>query len=242
MKTAFTQEQYDEAYPDGIDRHWWSYARSDVLASLLDKLALRQTPILEVGAGRGFVVKGLRERGFECDGVELADSNPIAEARAYLRADCAAEALPLAQRERYEVILLLDVIEHIEDADAFMAGLRDAFPKLKRIIVTVPAGLALWSNYDEFYGHFRRYNLAMLEAHAQKLGAQLEHNHYFFRALYLPAWCLLKLGQKRSTQFKAPPTGWKRHLHVGIAACVKLDYFLLPKWWGGSSAIASFRF
>ena len=47
--------------------------------------------------------------------------------------------LPLAERVRFDTILLLDVIEHIPDPAALLKRLSDGFPNLSHLIVTVPA-------------------------------------------------------------------------------------------------------
>ena len=73
-----------------------------------------------------------------------------------------ARQLEVAQRNEVRTILLLDVIEHLEDPVAFLAELRSHFPALRHLLLTVPARQELFSNYDEFNGHFRRYDPALL--------------------------------------------------------------------------------
>lgn len=68
----------------------------------------------------------------------------------------------LPPQGRFDAILYIDVIEHIEDA---AAELRTATAHLRaggRLIVLVPAHNFLFSELDRALGHFRRYNKSML--------------------------------------------------------------------------------
>lgn len=197
--------------------------------------------MLEVGAGRGVVVKTLREQGFDCDGVELAPASPVPGVEKYFYSGIGAADLPAEQRECYQAILLLDVIEHIEQPLQFLQMLRDAFPNANKYVIAVPASQSLWSNHDEFYGHFRRYDLPMLTSLAQGLDGKVQSNSYFFRLLYLPVWLQLKLGQPRNTKL-ATPLGFMAMIHGLIATLAKLDYYLLPDGVPGTSAIVSIDF
>lgn len=241
MTTAFSDEQYDEAYPDGIDGHWWCWARANVFASALASAGLKKSRILEVGAGRGVVIKTLREYGFDCEGVELANVTPVPQVADHFTSGKAAADMDATQRDGYEVLMLLDVIEHIENPLAFLEELVQAFPNVKKILIAVPAGQQLWSNHDEFYGHYRRYSTAMLADLATGLGASLEANRYFFRILYPLLWLPIKLGFSRNTNLATPKksTAW---LHKLAGRVAQLDYNLLPQSVPGSSALAIFTF
>jgi SAM-dependent methyltransferase len=65
--------------------------------------------------------------------------------------------------EKYDTIIYIDVIEHIED-DA--AELKEAASRLKaggHLIILVPAHEWLFSPFDKAIGHFRRYNKRRLQ-------------------------------------------------------------------------------
>lgn len=56
----------------------------------------------------------------------------------------------------YDTVVMSDVIEHIEDwKKALSEAIRVA---RKKVIITVPAYRWLWSDYDKFLGHYRRYH------------------------------------------------------------------------------------
>lgn len=240
MKTEFSNDQYDSNYPDGAEHHWWFLARSRIVANAIKAFAGPKSSVLEVGCGRGTVVKGLREAGIDCSGVELAKARPILSAEKHIRVGMDAVELPSTERQRYDTILLLDVIEHLSDPAAFLRNLASAFPNLCHVIITVPARQELWSNYDEFYGHFRRYTPEMLEILSSQLGWGLDRKSYFFHLVYLPAWIMARLGISRETRLK-PPLGLSKVIHRVISFAIVLDYYLLPRGLAGTSVIGCFH-
>lgn len=240
MKTVFSDDKYDNAYPDGMEYHWWYLARNRIVASTINAFPSHKSSVLEVGCGRGIVVKGLRDAGIDCFGVELAKVRPIRAAEEYIRVGIDAVELPNTERKRYDTILLLDVIEHIPNPATFLRDLTNAFPNLSRIIITVPARKELWSNYDEFYGHYRRYTLEMLETLSNEINWSLNGKSYFFHLVYIPAWLMIKRKVGRKTSLK-PPQGLNILLHRLISFVMVVDYYLLPGFLAGTSIIATLK-
>ncbi len=239
MATEFSDEQYELAYPDGIENHWWNLARNRILTNIVKKFAGDRAVVLDVGCGRGFVVKYLRDRGIDCSGVEPAKARPLVSIRDHVRVGIDAWDLPFAERMRYDTILLLDVIEHVPDPDAFLKRLSAGFPDLSRFIITVPARQELWSNYDECYGHCRRYSLEMLRGTAIALGMTCLYAGYFFHLAYPVGWAAAHLAKKRETTLHAP-RGVGIWLHKLISLAMISDYFILPGCVPGMSALACF--
>lgn len=118
MKTAetkFSNDQFASAYPDGIEDHWWSIARSQIVEDTVRTFAGSRASVLEIGCGRGLVVNSLRESGINCSGVELASVEPIDAVKEQVYAGIDATELPQTERQQYDTLLLLDVIEYIEE-------------------------------------------------------------------------------------------------------------------------------
>lgn len=237
MATTFSDQQYDLCYPSGVEHHWWTTARNELLTDILKGESVDSSVLLEVGCGRGVVVKSLRDCGFNIHGVELADVEPIDGAHPFV--DSATDANEWALERRSEVtgLLLLDVIEHLPEPETFLRKLESNFPKLSAVIVTVPARQELWSNYDVFYGHHRRYSIASLEKLAKDLGWTTERAGYFFRMPYLPGRILSLLGVDRGTTIKAPSKAM-RPVHGLVSAVCQLEQSVLPRGIPGTSAYA----
>ena len=58
-----------------------------------------------------------------------------------------------------KLVLLTDVLEHVSDDFALLSSLMNASEPGTHFLVTVPADESLWSQHDESFGHFRRYDL-----------------------------------------------------------------------------------
>lgn len=234
--TEFFEEDFDLAYPPGIEKHYWTRARNRIIEHQLTQCGLPRARILEIGCGKGIVVDYLRKRDYDCSGVELAKVKPLETVRDYLFPGTDATALPAHLRESFNVFLLLDVIEHLENPVSFLKQILPSFPNLTYGIITVPARPEIWSNYDEFYRHYRRYTLETLRETMEPIGARVLDIRYFFRLLYWPARWMAKTKKERSVRLSAPRNSMI-FIHYLISQMCQADYFALPKRARGTSLI-----
>src|SRR5439155_35798 len=95
-------------------------------------------------------------------------------------------ALPFADGERFDVITLLDVLEHVDaDVDA-LARLHDRLHPGGRLLITVPAFGFLWSGHDVINEHKRRYRRPELRAKLERTGFAVRVLSYCNTGLFLP--------------------------------------------------------
>jgi hypothetical protein len=170
-------------------------------------------------------------------GCELGTPAPITpEVAPYLHFGVPAQELPLVLRERIAILLLLDVLEHIEDPAAFLRQHVANFPACTHFVVTLPARQELYSNYDRFYGHYLRYDITTLRDLSQRAGLLLREHRYFFHALYAPTVVMTTLGIPRSVEVRAP-SGLMRLLHRSLGVCLAGEPKLVPAAVPGTSLI-----
>ena len=236
--TDFTSEQFAAIYPAGIENHYWTLARNLVVADYLRRYSTG--PILDVGAGRGVVLDFLLQRNFPIWGVDPAPVPVAPELKSFLFTGQTLGDLATDLKNRIETVLLLDVIEHLERPEDLLADLKNNLPNLKTILITVPARSELWSNYDEFNAHFRRYERASLDTRLSRAGWLPARSAYYFHTLYLPAWLLVRLGKKRGTDILAPQ-GFSIRLHFILAKLFYWESKILPGSWLGSSLVGAFQ-
>ena len=157
--------------------HWWYRARREILADYLTREANlpRDARILEIGCGTGHNLPMLARFG----NVEAIEIDPVARGIASERLGKPVSAAPLPElpgieRGAYDLIAVLDVVEHIEDDVAALRAMRDCLKPGGRILITVPAHQWLWSAHDVVNHHHRRYSKTSLGRAITSAG--LRHN------------------------------------------------------------------
>ena len=234
MSTAYTADQYVDNYPRGIERQFWHVARNATILRWLRKAAMDRLRLLEIGCGTGIVVDYLRAAGVECLGCDIASPDVPQRLAGIVFPGTDFRTLPLTLRSSVEGALLFDVIEHVADPVAFLRGLRNSLPALKRVMITVPARDELWSPWDDHFGHFRRYDRVGLCRELTAANFRSIGSRYFFQTLYLPIWLAKK---KRGTAIQAP-TPALALLHRIIGRAMTLEQAVIPGALPGSSIIA----
>lgn len=236
--TAFTKEQFNKIYPEGIGNHYWNHARNRIIREFLKKHRLNAGKIIEIGCGRGVVLDFLRKSGMNCLGAELGDPEPISETRDYIFTKTDAFELPAELRQSFDTVLLFDVIEHIENPSEFLFNIQRKFVNANYLVITVPARQELWTNYDAFNGHYKRYNLSDLKDLSTP-GFSLLGTCYFNHLLYPVFWIYARFIKKRGTEIKAP-VGILVLIHRIMSIVLRIDFSLIPSWFYGTSIIAVF--
>ena len=176
-------------------RHPWEAARVDVIGRLIRRHVTlgRGAIVLDIGCGDTFVVERLaaeyRDATFYA--VDTAFTEELVEHyRARLNNPRilpfpSLEAIAPPLDEPASLILLMDVIEHIEHDRAFLTGLRSRpyVGSRTTFLITVPAYQSLFCSHDTFLGHYRRYSNRTLRMALQASGFRVLDIGYFFSSL-----------------------------------------------------------
>lgn len=175
-----------KAYRDMAEteaRHWWFAGRRANLTAILATLSLpNHARILEIGAGTGGNLDMLARFGT----VTALEMDAPARALAYektgghyrILAGSCPDDLPFAE-ETFDLICLLDSLEHIEADAATLRAVRALLTPSGKVIVTVPAHPWLWSAHDVFLHHKRRYRRDGLRALCEATGFTVRRLSYF---------------------------------------------------------------
>jgi SAM-dependent methyltransferase len=122
--------------------------------------------LLEVGCGQGGFGARLARR-FRYVGIDL-DETSLSIARRRLDAHGVSGEFRLGDlgvldpAERFDVICAFEVLEHLEDDGGALLAWAEKLAPGGTLIVSVPAGSGRYAEWDEFAGHFRRYDAAQL--------------------------------------------------------------------------------
>jgi hypothetical protein len=180
-----------ESHPGVVRRHPWEVARARFYTRVLADAGLLHAPraVLDIGAGDGYVAR------------TLLDALPAGSTLVCLDAHYTDDALrrfampprpgltfarePPARR--FDILLLLDVLEHVDDDVGFLSGFvaRNAMPG-GVVLIGVPAWPRLFARHDEALGHCRRYRPATCRALVAAAGLTVRKSGGLFHSLLVP--------------------------------------------------------
>jgi SAM-dependent methyltransferase len=179
-----------------LEREHWYY--SGKRRFVRDWIARVRPPapndlLLDCGAGTGLFAE---EMSALCRVMVLDDHE---EALRILRTrfkpeqilSLAGDRVPLPDAS-LEYVTALDVLEHVPDDAAVVRGFHRLLKPGGLAVVTVPAGMALWSDWDVALHHFRRYDCAQLEAIFPAAAWEIVHVNYTNVPVYPAVWALRK--------------------------------------------------
>ncbi len=176
-------------------RHPWETTRARMILKLLAREVPDETPlrVLDVGCGDGYFLKLVKEKfpRASIDGVDLNIDTAVKE-------DLSRHGIGTARDIRdlkgpYDVIFLLDVIEHLNDDASLLEQLVKGYAgKGCLFIITVPAHPALFSSQDRFLRHYRRYQRHTFLRLVRNAGLNIDQDGTMFASLLFPrlASCL----------------------------------------------------
>jgi len=140
---------------------------------------IRRVPharLLDLGCGDGSLIAELSRRikadltGADISGPAIEIARRNVPGATFLQLDLNAPSLP----GRYDVVVLSEVLEHIEDDEAV---LRQAAAAAPHVVISVPGGPA--DKVDRRYGHFRNYAGNLLKEKLERTG---------FEVIYYRRW------------------------------------------------------
>jgi hypothetical protein len=195
---AASEQGPDLSYPESghrslaeiEDDSYWFRHRAEVLVSVFE----RHPPagcVIDIGGGNGFMVRAIREAGYDAVLVEPGeDGCRTALARGLAPVLNGTTDTLGVRPQSIPSVGLFDVVEHIEDDHRFLAHVRDLLEPGGDLYLTVPAHQSLWSANDVSAGHFRRYSQGRIADLLAMVGLQVVYSTYIFRSLLLPVFLL----------------------------------------------------
>jgi SAM-dependent methyltransferase len=228
----------DVAYPEHgsdlcfalEDESFWFRHRNDCLVDLVKRYP-PQGPLFDVGGGNGVVAAALQRAGVPVVLVEpLQRGVDNARRRGCDTVVCGSLEQAGFPDESLPAVGMFDVLEHINEDRAFLSFVRAQLQPGGRLYLTVPAFAALWSDDDDFAGHFRRYTLPLLNRTLTATGFVVDFQTYFFWFLpapllllrTLPSWFGLRAdpGGAQTRREHKQASGWTQAL---LERCLLLE-------------------
>lgn len=172
-----------------LANHWYYISKARALKCFLD--GIKAPEVLDIGAGSGFFSRWLLDADI-CQSAVCVDPGypePIQQTQHNGKELTFTQSIPQVDQE---LILMMDVLEHVEDDVALLKQYTQHMPPHGHVLITVPAFQSLWSGHDVFLEHYRRYNKRQLEETIQAAGLKILRTDYFFATL-LPLVALSRL-------------------------------------------------
>jgi SAM-dependent methyltransferase len=175
------ETQYVREYRYLYEHHWWWRAREDAIVALLRGRHLAPgISILDVGCGDGLFFDRLAEfgnvEGLERDARLIDPANPHS-----LKIHTAPFDTKFQPGKRYGLILMLDVLEHLDRPEEAVSCVYDLLEAGGVFLLTVPAFPALWTNHDVINHHRLRYRKKTLIALLRKARFSIEKARYWYQ-------------------------------------------------------------
>lgn len=180
-------------------RSFWYRARSRLIVDVVRRHFPSAREILEVGSGSGGTLLALHRA---LPGARLVGAEPSSEGLAIARGrvpddvelvELDARAMPY--HDRFDVVGAFDVLEHIVEDDAAIAGLAQAARPGGGVILLVPQHPRLWSDMDRIARHVRRFTRRELRAKVEGAGLDIEYVGSFVFTL-LPALVVSRFARR----------------------------------------------
>lgn len=175
--------------------HWYYAGKRELLRHWLERVGPPQSDeiLLDCGAGTGRFALEWQDR---CRVFVLDDhEEALRLLRTRFRPDqvlsLSGDAVPLPESS-VDYVTALDVLEHVEADGAVVHGFHRLLRTGGTAVVTVPASMALWSDWDESLHHFRRYDRLQLKQLFPETQWEILYVNYTNVIAYPAVWLVRK--------------------------------------------------
>jgi SAM-dependent methyltransferase len=219
--------------------HWWYVARRKIIFDWARQIisGCDSPQILDVGCGTGFNLEYLHNFGcMSAIGLDFSiEALTLCQERKLRYLVCGDALQPPFRSGSFDLILALDLIEHLEDDRHALQALGYLLKPGGYLLIFTPALNFLWSWQDEVGHHYRRYTAAELRGKLCDTGFRIQKVTYantFLFPLIASARLALKIfgrpGNATSENDLHP--GWSNNLLQAIFAAERplLRYFSFP--------------
>ena len=182
------RSEYSAAYPGLYTSHWWWRVREKILLKTISGLLSNHhgaAKILDVGCGAGLFFDALSGYG-DVHGVE-SDVSAVERSGRWRDRILVDELDDRFTRETpFDLILMLDVLEHVRDPQNLLRCAVDILAPGGRVLITVPAFRWLWTANDDMNEHITRYTAQEIQHVVHQAGLAVTSVSYLFQSLVMP--------------------------------------------------------
>lgn len=179
---------------------FWFRAKEAIVQDFVSPYLERDSRVLILGAGNGATSSRLRELhpncwivGVDIDPAAIETCKKRDPQGTYLLSDFEEEDFDRVPQGEFDLVIALDVLEHLRDDAAALRGLSERLRPEGVLVVNVPAHRWLYGGHDVALSHFRRYSPRQINTLIQQQGFALLHSTPLFMTclVLLIFWRLL---------------------------------------------------
>jgi ubiquinone/menaquinone biosynthesis C-methylase UbiE len=185
--------------------HWYYSGKRKIVSHWMRESGhlTRDSLLLDCGAGTGAFAAEMQSR------CRVFASDDYAESLAILRDRLGEERviaasctnLPLPDN-KFDFVTALDVLEHIEEDSRALSEIYRVTKPGGMVIITVPALMSLWSDWDVTLRHFRRYDRKSLNILVDQYSFQTINLNYMNFWAFPVVWALRRLRGRGNAESK----------------------------------------
>ncbi|MGH9896624.1 MAG: methyltransferase domain-containing protein, partial [bacterium] len=184
MQQAKMPEEHYLSLMQLEDEYWWHQSRYRAVWEALwrHRPPMPTLRIADIGCGTGGFLRFLRARGFQCvTGYDFSDAALGGLQERGIRGHVVDLEKPFVLADGpADVIVALDVMEHIADEARFLRAVAANLSPGGTFVVTVPGHSFLFSDWDRQLNHFRRYSRPDLRRRLERSGLRVIESSHFF--------------------------------------------------------------
>jgi len=193
------------------DNYWWFKQKRSLVKSLINKYAAKgsKLKLLDCGCGTGKTMELLQTYGtvygtdFDIDCVNYCKK------RGFKKLNQQDITKPLKYKEKFDVMVVTDVLEHIESDKLAVKQLTKSLNKNGILIMTVPAHQWMFGHWDEMLQHKRRHTVKSVNKllSSEKNLTVVKSGYYNFQSFppaLLSNFVIMKLVKPKSQFWNTP--------------------------------------
>jgi 2-polyprenyl-3-methyl-5-hydroxy-6-metoxy-1,4-benzoquinol methylase len=168
---------------------FWSKVKLRLILGIVEG-----TNILDVGCGSGRLSKALMDKGYKVVAIDN-DWKAVEIAKKKGITAFVSDVNEWRTDEKFDCIILGDVLEHIEDDKSAMRKVHGMLKPNGCVVVNVPSYQFLFGKHDIALGHKRRYSDDELKTKLKASGFKIEYFRHW-NLLAFPIGVLTKISKK----------------------------------------------
>lgn len=194
-----------------------------------------QGPFLDIGGGIGDVSLHLAKKGFKGKLVDFSKS-----AIEHAKKNLSGTAVKIQHKdilkvkEKFNLILILDVLEHLPNDKKIIRHIYNILNEGGYIFVSVPIRMKEFTWLDNYYGHLRRYEVKelvnLLSNEKFEIKGVWDYSFPFFwimRKIYTKLYTHKKMAILDTTK-KTKASGWRNYTYFNKYLRFKILWY--PVW------------